>query len=196
MNSQKLKIKDIIMVTLLTLINVLIFMLGSLLYVTPVTILMMPVIFALVEGIVFFTIGVKIPKRGALFIYCAIRGIMGGYLPYIICYLIAGVIAELIVAKSGYGKSGGLSISYIITEALSAIGGMFYPYVIAYKSFFKNADELIREGNNKNVYDAANMIQSWRSLILVAAIIVAAFIGTLIAKRMMKKHLLKAEENV
>ncbi len=196
MNSQKLKIKDIIMVTLLTLINVLIFMLGSLLYVTPVTILMMPVIFALVEGIVFFTIGVKIPKRGALFIYCAIRGIMGGYLPYIICYLIAGVIAELIVAKSGYGKSGGLSISYIITEALSAIGGMFYPYVIAYKSFFKNADELIKEGNNKNVYDAANMIQSWRSLILVAAIIVAAFIGTLIAKRMMKKHLLKAEENV
>ena len=196
MNSQKLKIKDIIMVTLLTLINVLIFMLGSLLYVTPVTILMMPVIFALVEGIVFFTIGVKILKRGALFIYCAIRGIMGGYLPYIICYLIAGVIAELIVAKSGYGKSGGLSISYIITEALSAIGGMFYPYVIAYKSFFKNADELIKEGNNKNVYDAANMIQSWRSLILVAAIIVAAFIGTLIAKRMMKKHLLKAEENV
>lgn len=196
MNSQKLKIKDIIMVTLLTLINVLIFMLGSLLYVTPVTILMMPVIFALVEGIVFFTIGVKIPKRGALFIYCAIRGIMGGYLPYIICYLIAGVIAELIVAKSGYGKSGGLSISYIITEALSAIGGMFYPYVIAYKSFFKNADELIKEGNNKNVYDAANMIQSWRSLILVAAIIVAAFIGTLIAKRMMKKHLLKADENV
>lgn len=196
MNSQKLKIKDIIMVTLLTLINVLIFMLGSLLYVTPVTILMMPVIFALVEGIVFFTIGVKIPKRGALFIYCAIRGIMGGYLPYIICYLIAGVIAELIVAKSGYGKSGGLSISYIITEVLSAIGGMFYPYVIAYKSFFKNADELIKEGNNKNVYDAANMIQSWRSLILVAAIIVAAFIGTLIAKRMMKKHLLKAEENV
>lgn len=196
MNTQKLKIKDIIMVTLLTLINVLIFMVGSLLYVTPVTILMMPVIFALVEGIVFFTIGAKIPKRGALFIYCAIRGIMGGYLPYIICYLVAGLISELIVAKSGYGKSSGLSISYIITEVLSAIGGTFYPYVIAYKSFFKNADELIEEGNNKNVYDAANMIQSWRSLILIAAIIVAAFIGTLIAKRMMKKHLLKAEKNV
>lgn len=194
MNSQKLKIKDIITVTLLTLINVLIFMSGSLLYVTPITILIMPVIFALIEGIVFFTIGAKIPKRGALFIYCAVMGIMGGYLPYIICYLVAGIISEIIVAKAGYGKSGGLSVSYIITEILSAVGGTFYPYVIAYKSFFKNADELIKEGNNKNVYDAANMIQSWGSLVLIIAIIISAFIGTLIAKRMLKKHLLKAEK--
>lgn len=194
MNSQKLKIKDIITVTLLTLINVILFMFSSLLYVTPVTILMMPVIFALIEGIVFFTIGTKIQKRGALFIYCAIRGIMGGYLPYIICYLVAGIISEIIVAKTGYGKSGGLSVSYIITEILSAVGGTFYPYVIAYKSFFKNADETIQEGNNKNVYDAANMIQSWGSLALIAAIIVSAFIGTLIAKRILKKHLLKAEK--
>lgn len=193
MNDQKLKMKDIITVTLLALINVLLFMASSILYVTPVTILMMPVIFALIEGFVFFTIGIKVPKRGALFIYCAIRGIMGGYLPYIICYLVAGVIAEIIVMKTGYAKFTGLSFSYVIVEVLGAVGGTFYPYVIAYDSFFKNAEKLIGEGNNKNILDAANMIRSWGGLVLLVGIIIASFIGAFIARKILKKHMLKAK---
>ena len=75
MDSQKLKIKDIITITLLALINVILFMFSSLLYVTPITTLLMPVIYSLIEGIVFFTINVKVQKRGAAFLYCLIRGI-------------------------------------------------------------------------------------------------------------------------
>lgn len=191
MDSQKLKMKDIITITLLTLINVLLFMASSILYVTPITILMMPVIFALIEGFVFFTIAIKVPKRGALFIYCAIRGVMGGYLPYIICYLIAGVVAEIIVMKVGYTKFTGLSVSYVVIEVLGAIGGTFYPYVIAYDSFFKNAEELIGEGNNKNILDAANMIRSWGGIVLLVGIIIASFIGAFIARKTLKKHMVK-----
>ena len=42
-NTYKLKVKDIITVVLLALINVVIFFVGSFLYVTPITILLMPV---------------------------------------------------------------------------------------------------------------------------------------------------------
>ena len=54
-NRNKLKIKDIITVVLLALINVVLFFASSLLYATPITIILMPVFFALLEGIVCFS---------------------------------------------------------------------------------------------------------------------------------------------
>lgn len=83
-NPNKLKIKDIITVVLLALINVVIFFASSVLYATPITIILMPVFFALLEGIVYFIIGTKVKKPGAILIYSIVRAIMGGYLPYII----------------------------------------------------------------------------------------------------------------
>ena len=183
MDSQKLKIKDIITITLLALINVILFMFSSLLYVTPITTLLMPVIYSLIEGIVFFTINVKVQKRGAAFLYCLIRGILGGYLPYIICYVVAGIIAEIIIGKMGYG-------SYIIIEVLAAVGGTFYPYVIAYDSFFSAIDT--SDDKSRNVLDAANMIHSWGSILLLVGIVIASFAGALIAKRIVRKHLAEA----
>ena len=61
-NPNKLKIKDIITVVLLALINVVIFFASSVLYATPITIILMPVFFALLEGIVYFIIGTKVKK--------------------------------------------------------------------------------------------------------------------------------------
>lgn len=188
MKNQKLKIKDIVTITLLTLINVIIFMAGSFFYISPITILAMPVIFALLEGIVFYVISIKVPKKGAFLIYCTIRGIMGFYLPYILLYVLAGVIAELVMAKSGYGNSKGVCISYMVTQVLGAIGGTVYPYVIAYNSFFADAEAMAAQGANLNVMAAANMIQSWRCLILLLAVAVAAFVGSLLAKSILKKH--------
>ena len=60
--ANKLKIKDIITVVLLALINVVIFFASSVLYATPITIILMPVFFALLEGIVYFIIGMKVKK--------------------------------------------------------------------------------------------------------------------------------------
>ena len=47
--ANKLKIKDIITVVLLALINVVIFFASSVLYATPITIILMPVFFALLD---------------------------------------------------------------------------------------------------------------------------------------------------
>ena len=168
-NTKKLKVKDIITVALLSLINVVIFFAGSFLYATPVTILLMPVAYSLVEGIIFFMIGVRVRKRGAILIYCFVRGVLGSFLPYIILYILAGVIAELILWKTEYGSAKGLTISYIIIQVFACIGSTIYPYAIIFESMIESAGA---DGRVENVTQAAEILQSWGTPILLAGVII------------------------
>lgn len=184
--TNKLKIKDIITVVLLSLINVVIFFASSLLYATPITIILMPVFFALLEGVVYFIIGTKVKKPGAIFIYSIVRAIMGGYLPYILLFILSGVIAELILWKTSYGNGKALTVSYIINQVFAAFGSTIIPYAIAAKAM---ADQAVSDGRQDNILKASEILQSWWSVALVAGVIVAAFIGAMIGRRIVKKHL-------
>lgn len=184
--NQKLKVKDIITVVLLSLINVVIYFASSLLYLTPITIVLMPVFFSLLEGIVYFIIGTKIKKCGVFLIYSVVRSILGGYPPYIILYIVSGIIAEIILKKTGYGSANGLTVSYIINQILAAIGSTIYPYVIAAKVMEDNA---VTDGRQDNIFAASEMLQSWGWIALLAGIVVAAFIGAMIGRRIVRKHL-------
>lgn len=184
--NKKLKVKDIFTVVLLALINVVIFFASSLLYATPVTIVMMPVFFLLLEGIVFFIIGTRVRKPGAMMVYAIVRGILGGYLPYVLLYFLSGIASELILRKSGYGSAKGLTISYIICQLFAALGSTIYPYVIAAKSM---ADMAVTDGRQGNIDAASRMLLSGGWIALLAGIIVSAFIGAMIGKRVVKKHL-------
>ena len=184
--TNKLKIKDIITVVLLSLINVVIFFASSLLYATPITIIHMPVFFALLEGVVYFIIGTKVKKPGAILIYSIVRAIMGGYLPYIILFILSGVIAELLLWKIGYGNGKALTVSYIINQVFAAFGSTVIPYAIAAKAM---ADQAVSDGRQDNILKASEILRSWWSVALVAGVIVAAFIGAMIGRRIVKKHL-------
>ena len=184
--TNKLKIKDIITVVLLSLINVVIFFASSLLYATPITIILMPVFFALLEGVVYFIIGTKVKKPGAILIYSIVRAIMGGYLPYIILFILSGIIAELILWKTSYGNGKALTVSYIINQVFAAFGSTIIPYAIAAKAM---ADQAVSDGRQDNILKASEILRSWWSVALVAGVIVAAFIGAMIGRRIVKKHL-------
>ena len=158
MNASKLRVKDIITVTLLTLINIVIFFASSLLYALPITIVLMPIFFSLLEGVVYFIIGTKIKKPGAMMIYSFVRGILGVYLPYIGLYLLAGVIAEIILKKTGYGNIRGLTASYVITQVLAGIGSTIYPYAIAAKSMAENS---VSDGRRDAILAASDLLVSW-----------------------------------
>ncbi len=184
--TNKLKVKDIITVVLLALINVVIFFASSLLYATPVTIILMPVFFALLEGVIYFMIGTKVKKPGAILIYSVVRAIMGGYLPYIVLFIASGVIAELMLWKIGYGNGKALTISYIINQVFAAFGSTVIPYGIAAKAM---EDQMVSDGRQDNILAASDILQSWWSAALIAGVIVAAFVGAMIGKRIVKKHL-------
>lgn len=146
----------------------------------------MPVFFALLEGVVYFIIGTKVKKPGAILIYSIVRAIMGGYLPYIILFILSGVIAELILWKTGYGNGKALTVSYIINQVFAAFGSTVIPYAIAAKAM---ADQAVSDGRQDNILKASEILRSWWSVALVAGVIVAAFIGAMIGRRIVKKHL-------
>ena len=185
-STNKLKTKDIITVVLLALINVVIFFASSLLYVTPITIILMPVFFSLLEGVVYFIIGTKVRKPGAILIYSIVRAIMGGYLPYIILFILSGIIAELLLWKTGYGNGKALTVSYIINQVFAAFGSTVIPYAIAAKAM---AEQAVSDGRQDNILKASEILQSWWSVVLIAGVIVAAFIGATMGKQVVKKHL-------
>ena len=185
-STNKLKIKDIITVVLLALINVVIFFASSLLYATPIAIILMPVFFALLEGVIYFIIGTKVKKPGAILIYSIVRSIMGGYLPYIILFIVSGVIAELLLWKIGYGNGKALTISYIINQVFAAFGSTVIPYGIAAQAM---ADQMVSDGRQDNILAASEILRSWWSVALVVVIIAAAFVGATIGRQIVKKHL-------
>lgn len=188
MNTKKLKIKDIITVTLLSLINIVIFSAGTLLYLTPITVLLMPVFYSLLQGIVFFMIAVKVKKRGVMFLYCAIQGIIGFYIPYLLLYLAAGIIVETILTKTDYANPFGVTISYVIMQVLACIASTIYPYTVALNATLEG---MKNTGNlNENIVQAGEMLQSWGSILLLLGVAIASIIGALIGKRVVKKHLL------
>ena len=184
--NNKLKVRDIITIVLLALINVVIFFASSLLYATPVTIILMPVFFALLEGVIYFMIGTKIKKPGAILIYSIVRAIMGGYFPYIILFILSGIIAEVLLWKFGYGNAKALTASYVINQVMAAFGSTIIPYAIAAKAM---AGQMVTDGRQDNILAASELLQSWVSVVLVAGVIVAAFIGAALGRRIVRKHL-------
>jgi len=156
-------------------------------YVTPITILLTPVLYSLLQGIVFFVIGVKVQKKGAFFIYSLIQGVIAFYPPYILMFIISGVIAELLLYKNGYGNLKYIGIGYVIQQALASIGSVIYPYTIALNKTLgsMNEKELVSK-----ITRAGKMISSWGSLILFILVIVSAIIGAYIGSKVVRKHIL------
>ena len=187
MKSSKLTTKDIITVVLLALVNTIIFGLGTFFYLAPVLILMMPVFYSLFQGIVFFMLGTKVQKKGAILLYCIIMGVIGFNIPYILMHVIAGIIAEALLAKTGYGSQKGLTASYVILQMLACVGSTIYPYAIVLKATLNGI-----EGNGDlgiNIEAAGNMLRSWFMIVFIAIVLASAFVGAALGKKVTKKHL-------
>lgn len=193
MNKNKLKVKDIITVTLLSLCNILIFSLGTFMYATPITILLTPVLYSLLQGIVFFVIGVKVRKRGAFLIYSFIQGVIAFYPPYILMFVISGLIAEFLLYKNGYGNLKSIGIGYVIQQILASIGSVIYPYTIALNKTLGNMKE---KELVSNITMAGKMISSWGVLVLLILVIISAIIGAYIGSRVVQRHILVKKANV
>ena len=170
----------------LALINVVIFFASSVLYATPITIILMPVFFTLLEGIVYFIIGTKVKKPGCdpHLQHCPRHY---GRIPAVHHPLYSlRCHCELLLWKMGYGNAKALTVSYVINQVLAAFGSTIIPYAIAAKAM---ADQMVTDGRQDAILAASQMLQSWVSVALVAGVIVAAFIGAMIGKRIVKKHL-------
>lgn len=91
----------------------------------------------------------------------------------------------------GYANTRGLTISYIVMQLLACVGSTIYPYAITLNATISGLEN---EGNLDSVIErAGKMIQSWGCAVLVLVVALAAFIGAMIGKLVVKKHLLTEE---
>jgi len=188
--SENMKVKDIITVTLLTLCNIVIYFATSMLCVVPVVMIFYPAIISLLEGIVFMMIGTKVPKKGAFLIYSAVHGIFGFYIPYFIGYMIAGIIAELLLNASGRPNYKTLGISYVITQMIAAITSVILPYRVSLEATLERAGE----GGADLVQATSDMLTTGIAIACLVATLVAAVFGAYIGYQVVKKHVLKSAE--
>ena len=185
-HSEKMKTKDVITVTLLTLINLVIFGFSSFLYIAPVTILLMPVMFSILEGIAFFLIGFKVRKKGAMLQYCVIHGVIGFYPPYVLLYILGGVISEHLLKRSGYGDPKALTVSYVIIQLLACIGSTIFPYTVAFNYMMEHSTPDVRQDT---IVQAAGMVQQFGWYVLPIVVIILSILGAKLGRKIAEKHL-------
>ncbi len=159
-------------------------------YATPITILLTPVMYSLLQGIVFFVIGVKVQKQGAFFIYFVIQGVISFYPPYILMFVISGLAAELLLRKNGYGNLKCIGIGYVIQQTLASVGSVVYHYTIALN---KTLGHMKDKELVSNITTAGKMISSRGVIILLVLVIATASAGAYIGSRVVKKHILEKE---
>ena len=107
----------------------------------------------------------------------------------IICCIIAGIISALIAWKTGCTNGKTLTISYIIYMVLAAFSGTYIPFLFFSKQTLEQYAGMFGESYLGILQTLVSPITAIIMLIVVG---LCAFIGAIIAKKLLKKHFQKA----
>lgn len=186
-----MKVKDIIIVSLLGVVGFVISMLsgmvtqifgtyGVFIHVSIGSLLCAPIYFVMCH---------RIPKRGTIFIYYLLSGIIYsimGFIPMLPIMLVAGAVGEVCIGSSyNYTNDMRISISYVISEVIYALHGFFF-------ILFLGVEGLVKTFPNLFTLEKAQMVKDTYlnpknlSIILIIEIM-AAIIGTLLGKYIYNK---------
>lgn len=188
---QKLKAKDFVTIGLLALLSIVLMYGVPMIFIFNYYIMVIaaPLLRALILGTVYFLLGVKVPKRWAFLIFSTIFGISGIAIYFIVLMIAAGLLAELILSRTGYGKFKGLTGSYMIFAVMSTFAGSVVPFLF----FARQNLQMIEMQYGAEMAQKAQIAQAPLFMAgLLAATAVCAVVGALIGKGILKKHF-KAE---
>lgn len=187
----KLKLKDVIIVSLLGVVGFVISMAsgmitqlfgtyGVFVHVSIGSLLCAPVYFVMCH---------KIPKRGAIFIYYLLAGIIYsimGFIPMLPIMVVAGLLGELCIGnRNNYINDSRISISYVVSQVIYALHGFFF-------ILFLGVEGLVKTFPNLFTMEKAQMIKdtffSPKNMAIILSVeIIAAILGTLFGKYVNKK---------
>ena len=186
--------RDFINLGIFTVIFIVLFM--ACIMVMSMTIYTLPFGVALgsfISASVYMLLRAKVPKTGAIILFGVLFGlvmfVMGSGWPILAAVITGSVIAELI-ARSGHYKSYTREvIGYCVFMVGTAIGS-YIPFLVMKDYYLK-----VAEGNNINGEFMSRLVEfiSGPYLALALAItIVMSILGTVLARAIFKKHLVKA----
>jgi hypothetical protein len=192
---KKLGIKDFVLMGIFSAIMfvlamVLMFITG----VTPAIYLFYPAIFAFLSGPLFMLIAVKVQKFGAFFIPSTIMGILLGLMgaqTLLITVIVFGVIAELIAKSGKYQDYKRIAIAYIVLM-MGFYAGDIAPIYVFTDWYIQQATGGVAGADMTYLNSLIGVAKSWLGVLSVIFCLIAAFLGTVIGKRVLKKHFEKA----
>ncbi len=193
-SSAKLGGRDFINLGIFTVIFIVLFM--ACIMVMSMTIYTLPFGVALgsfVAASVYMLLRVKAPKTGAIILFGVLFGLvmfaMGSGWPIFAAVIISSIIAELI-ARSGHYKSYTCEvIGYCVLMVGTAIGS-YVPFIVMKDYYLK-----VAEGNSINGQFMSRLVEFISGPYLALALAttaVTAMLGTVLARVIFKKHLVKA----
>jgi putative ECF transporter S component (TIGR02185 family) len=187
----KLKLKDVIIVSLLGVVGFVISMAsgmitqlfgtyGVFVHVSIGSLLCAPVYFVMCH---------KIPKRGAIFIYYLLAGIIYsimGFIPMLPIMVVAGLLGELCIGnRNNYINDGRISISYVVSQVIYALHGFFFILFLGVEGLVKTFPNLFTMEKAQMVKDT--FFSPKNMAIILSVEIIAAILGTLFGKYVNKK---------
>lgn len=193
-NNKKLKGKDLITIGIFSaiyfIINFIFMIMGG---IHPIMWILMPGWIALFTGVPFMLMTAKVQKPGAVFLMGLITGLIyfatGQFtMVILITFVVACGLAELTRFLTGYSGFIGNALSF----AFFSVGmvGSPLPIWLFRESFLKQITE---QGMSVDYVSSLKILSAnWMLVVLFAAPIVGAFIGSFIAKGLFKKHFEKA----
>lgn len=187
----KLKLKDVIIVSLLGVVGFVISMAsgmitqlfgtyGVFVHVSIGSLLCAPVYFVMCH---------KIPKRGAIFIYYLLAGIIYsimGFIPMLPIMVVAGLLGELCIGnRNNYINDDRISISYVVSQVIYALHGFFFILFLGVEGLVKTFPNLFTMEKAQMVKDT--FFSPKNMAIILSVEIIAAILGTLFGKYVNKK---------
>lgn len=183
------QVKDLITTALMIVCALLLWGVSTLLALTPYTIALSVPLWAVLAPITFFLVAAKTNSPWMLFLFGAALSFVGLYPPMIVCWLAAAFAVLLITKKYGATNAKSLTLGWILYTVAFGFGGQYVPFL-----FFSEQTMAQYAGTygveNMNIVAALSTPQFAVLMLCVTAL--CAFIGSLIAKKLLKKHFQKA----
>lgn len=193
--NEKMVGKDYITCGIFSALCIVIMLISSVMNITGYTALFYPAVVAFFVGILLVVLNSKVQKRGAIFIFsiipCAyfftsgvIEGIFGA-----IGLLIFATLAEVILWKNHNDIKKIILSSVVYVLNLATVG--FAQNFLNTETYCANA---LAHGINETVVEQMRMLYSIKPLwiVVIAATALLGFVGAILGKKLMKKHLKRA----
>ena len=192
---RKLGIKDFV---LMGIFSAIMFALAMVLMiitgVTPAVYLFYPAIFSLICGPIFMLVAVKVQNFGAFLIPSVVIGILLGLMgaqTLLITVIVFGFIAELIANSAKYTSYKRIAAAYIVLM-LGFYAGDIAPIYVFTDWYIQQSTGGVGGTDMTYLNSLIDAAKSWLGAVSIIACVVGAFLGTVVGKRILKKHFEKA----
>ena len=194
MNSNKLKVSDLISIGVYTAIYFILVTIATFAsaMLPGLSNVFLPALAALISGTVYMLMVAKVQMFGAISIMGIVMGIFffvsGHFILSFAANVVFGVLADFVASKGNYKSKKLIMVSYILFSY--GLTGPILPLWFMKDAYMANLEA--RGKSAEYIANVFNYITTGSFFICIISILVCAIIGGIFGMKMVKKHFVKA----